>query len=116
MLVVRDGAVEIEDQRPRERSGLRVTARAVQALAARGWIHNRARLIVACFLTKDLHIDWRRGEAHFMRLLLCGDVAQNNGTTVNGTNFKTAKGYAVSGQFWKFRELALTARPLPASE
>jgi len=34
------------------------------------------------------------------------NVAQNNGTTVNGTNFKTAQGYAVSGQFWKFRELS----------
>ena len=42
-------------------------------------MHNRARLIVASFLVKDLHIDWRRGEAHFMELLLDGDVAQNNG-------------------------------------
>ena len=42
-------------------------------------MHNRARLIVASFLTKDLHLDWRRGEAHFMRHLLCGDEAQNNG-------------------------------------
>ena len=42
-------------------------------------MHNRGRLIVGSFLTKDLHIDWRRGEAHFMRLLLCGDEAQNNG-------------------------------------
>ena len=33
-----------------------------------GWMHNRARLITACFLVKDLHIDWRRGERHFMRL------------------------------------------------
>ena len=42
-------------------------------------MHNRARLIVASFLTKDLHLDWRLGEAHFMRHLLCGDEAQNNG-------------------------------------
>ena len=40
----------------------------------------RARLIAASFLTKDLHLDWRAGEAHFMRHLLCGDEAQNNGT------------------------------------
>jgi deoxyribodipyrimidine photo-lyase len=40
-----------------------------------GWMHNRARLITASFLTKDLHVDWRRGEAHFMRYLLCGDEA-----------------------------------------
>ena len=44
-----------------------------------GWMHNRARLITACFLVKDLHIDWRRGEQHFMRLLLDGDQANNNG-------------------------------------
>ena len=42
-------------------------------------MHNRARLITACFLVKDLHIDWRRGEQHFMRLLLDGDEANNNG-------------------------------------
>ena len=42
-------------------------------------MHNRARLIVGSFLTKDLHLDWRAGEAHFMRHLLDGDVAQNNG-------------------------------------
>ena len=51
----------------------------MRQLAARGWIHNRARLIVASFLTKDLHIDWRRGEAHFMRLLVDGDEGSNNG-------------------------------------
>ena len=49
------------------------------ARCAQGWMHNRARLIIASFLTKDLHLDWRLGEAHFMRHLLCGDEAQNNG-------------------------------------
>ncbi len=42
-------------------------------------MHNRARLIVGSFLTKDLQLDWRAGEAWFMRWLLDGDVAQNNG-------------------------------------
>ena len=51
----------------------------MRQLLAQGWMHNRARLIVASFLTKDLHIDWRAGETHFMRHLLCGDEAQNNG-------------------------------------
>ncbi len=40
---------------------------------------NRARLVVASFLTKHLGIDWRSGEAWFMRLLLDGDPAVNNG-------------------------------------
>ena len=42
-------------------------------------MHNRARLVVGSFLTKDLHIDWREGERHFARLLLDGEPAQNNG-------------------------------------
>ncbi|CAA9497864.1 MAG: Deoxyribodipyrimidine photolyase [uncultured Solirubrobacteraceae bacterium] len=61
------------------RTGFPVVDAGMRQLAARGWMHNRARLIVASFLTKDLHIDYRVGEAHFMRLLLCGDEAQNNG-------------------------------------
>jgi deoxyribodipyrimidine photo-lyase len=51
----------------------------MRELAATGWMHNRARLIVGSFLTKDLHVDWRQGELHFERLLLDGDPAQNNG-------------------------------------
>ena len=51
----------------------------MRQLLARGWMHNRGRLIVGSFLTKDLHLDWRHGEAHFMRHLLCGDEASNNG-------------------------------------
>ena len=42
-------------------------------------MHNRARMIVASFLVKDLHLDWRLGEAHFMEHLLDGDVGSNNG-------------------------------------
>jgi deoxyribodipyrimidine photo-lyase len=42
-------------------------------------MHNRARLVVGSFLTKDLQLDWRAGEAWFMRWLLDGDVASNNG-------------------------------------
>jgi deoxyribodipyrimidine photo-lyase len=44
-----------------------------------GWMHNRARLVAGSFLTKDLGIDWRWGERFFMRLLIDGDVASNNG-------------------------------------
>jgi deoxyribodipyrimidine photo-lyase len=61
------------------RTGYPVVDAGMRQLAQTGWMHNRARLITACFLIKDLHVDWRRGEAHFMRLLACGDVAQNNG-------------------------------------
>ena len=51
----------------------------MRELAATGWMHNRARMIVASFLTKDLHIDWRAGEHWFMRRLVDGDPASNNG-------------------------------------
>ena len=44
-----------------------------------GWMHNRVRMVVASFLTKDLHIDWREGEKWFMERLIDGDMASNNG-------------------------------------
>jgi deoxyribodipyrimidine photo-lyase len=61
------------------RTGFPVVDAGMRELRRRGWMHNRARLLTAAFLTKDLHLDWRLGEAHFMRHLLCGDEAQNNG-------------------------------------
>jgi deoxyribodipyrimidine photo-lyase len=51
----------------------------MRQLRQEGWMHNRARLVAASFLTKDLGIDWRRGERWFMRWLLDGDEANNNG-------------------------------------
>jgi len=51
----------------------------MRQLRREGWMHNRARLIVGSFLTKDLGIDWRWGERWFMRHLLDGDQASNNG-------------------------------------
>jgi deoxyribodipyrimidine photo-lyase len=51
----------------------------MRQLAREGWMHNRVRLVVGSFLTKDLGIDWREGERWFMRMLLDGDQANNNG-------------------------------------
>jgi deoxyribodipyrimidine photo-lyase len=61
------------------RTGYPIVDAAMRQLAASGWMHNRARMIAASFLTKDLLTDWRTGEAHFMRHLIDGDVASNNG-------------------------------------
>ncbi len=61
------------------RTGVPIVDAAMRQLLARGWMHNRARLIAGSFLTKNLHLDYRLGEDHFMRHLLCGDAAQNNG-------------------------------------
>jgi deoxyribodipyrimidine photo-lyase len=51
----------------------------MRQLAEEAWIHNRARLVVASFLAKDLLVDWRRGETVFMQGLVDGDPASNNG-------------------------------------
>ncbi len=61
------------------RTGYPIVDAAMRQLRQEGWMHNRARMIVASFLTKDLLVDWRYGERHFMRLLLDGDPAANNG-------------------------------------
>ena len=51
----------------------------MRQLLATGWMHNRGRMIVASFLTKDLLINWQEGEAWFMAQLVDGDPAANNG-------------------------------------
>jgi len=61
------------------RTGFPVVDAAMRQLAAMGWMHNRARMIAASFLVKDLLVDWREGERHFMRTLVDGDLASNNG-------------------------------------
>jgi deoxyribodipyrimidine photo-lyase len=61
------------------RTGYPIVDAAMRQLRATGWMHNRARMIVASFLTKHLGVDWRVGEAHFMEHLVDGDPASNNG-------------------------------------
>ncbi len=63
----------------RGRTGVPWIDAGMRQLRAEGWMHNRVRMAVASYLTKNLLIDWREGEAHFMRHLLDGDEAQNNG-------------------------------------
>jgi deoxyribodipyrimidine photo-lyase len=50
---------------------------AMRQLRAEGWMHNRARLLTAGFLTKTLYVDWRIGAAHFLYWLVDGDLANN---------------------------------------
>lgn len=61
------------------RTGFPLVDAGMRQLKAEGWMHNRLRMVVASFLTKDLHLDWREGERHFMEQLIDGDVASNNG-------------------------------------
>jgi deoxyribodipyrimidine photo-lyase len=71
-------------------TGVPIVDAGMRQLKEIGWMHNRARMIVASYLVKDLLIDWRWGEAWFMDNLLDGDLAANNGgwqwTAGTGTN------------------------------
>ncbi len=60
-------------------TGYPIVDAAMRQLNTIGWMHNRCRMIVASFLTKDLIIDWRWGEKYFMQKLYDGDLASNNG-------------------------------------
>ena len=60
-------------------TGYPIVDAAMRQLNETGWMHNRCRMIVASFLTKDLIIDWRWGEKYFMQTLFDGDLAANNG-------------------------------------
>jgi len=60
-------------------TGYPIVDAAMRCLNATGNLHNRLRMIVAMFLTKDLLINWQKGERYFMHLLIDGDLAANNG-------------------------------------
>ena len=60
-------------------TGVPIIDAAMRQLNATGWMHNRLRMIVAMYLTKNLLIDWRKGEKYFMNKLIDGDFASNNG-------------------------------------
>jgi deoxyribodipyrimidine photo-lyase len=61
------------------RTGYALVDAGMKQLNKTGWMHNRVRMIVAMFLTKDLLIDWRWGEKYFATKLVDYDPASNNG-------------------------------------
>ncbi len=61
------------------RTGFPIIDAGIREMLHTGFMHNRVRMIVAMFLTKDLHIDWRLGESFFMQHLVDGEIASNNG-------------------------------------
>jgi deoxyribodipyrimidine photo-lyase len=73
------------------RTGFPVIDAGMRQLIREGWMHNRARLLTGSFLAKNLRIDWRLGAAHFLELLVDGDVASNAGNWqwVAGTGVDT---------------------------
>ena len=58
-------------------TGYPIVDAGMRQLRAEGWMHNRVRMVVASFLVKDLHVDWRRGARWFMQNLVDGDLASN---------------------------------------
>ena len=61
------------------KTGFPLVDAAMRQLVATGWMHNRLRMVTAMFLSKNLMLDWRIGERFFMRHLVDGDLAANNG-------------------------------------
>ncbi len=61
------------------KTGFPIIDAAMREFKQTGWMHNRLRMVVAMFLTKDLLLDWRMGEKYFADNLLDFDLASNNG-------------------------------------
>ena len=92
------------------RTGVPIVDAAMRQLKEIGWMHNRARMIVASYLTKDLLIDWRWGEKHFMDELLDGDQAANNG----GWQWTAGTGTAAAPYFRIFNPVLQSRKFDPA--
>jgi deoxyribodipyrimidine photo-lyase len=84
------------------RTGLPIIDAAMRQLLETGWMHNRLRMVVAMFLTKNLLIDWREGERFFMQHLIDGDLAANNG----GWQWSSSTGTDSAPYFRIFNPLA----------
>lgn len=85
---------------------------AMRQLNHTGYMHNRARMTTACFLAKDLLIDWRMGERYFMEHLIDGDFASNNG----GWGFSASTGVDPQPYFRIFNPLLQSEKHDPEGE
>ncbi|MEB0041176.1 MULTISPECIES: deoxyribodipyrimidine photo-lyase [unclassified Pseudomonas] len=88
------------------RTGLPIIDAAMRQLLDTGWMHNRLRMVVAMFLTKNLLIDWRLGERFFMQHLIDGDLAANNG----GWQWSSSTGTDSAPYFRIFNPLSQSER------
>jgi deoxyribodipyrimidine photo-lyase len=79
------------------RTGYPLVDAGMRQLTSQGWVHNRARLVVASFLAKHLLVDWREGARFFLQHLMDGDLASNNGgwQWVAGTGTDAAPYYRI---------------------
>ncbi|NJR65596.1 MAG: deoxyribodipyrimidine photolyase [Leptolyngbyaceae cyanobacterium CRU_2_3] len=88
------------------KTGYPIVDAAMRQLNEIGWMHNRCRMIVASFLTKDLILNWQRGEAYFAQKLLDWDLAANNGgwqwSASSGMDSKPLRIFNPASQSQKF--------------
>jgi deoxyribodipyrimidine photo-lyase len=80
------------------RTGVPLVDAGMRQLLQEGWMPNRARLVVASYLTRVLGISWRLGAAHFDRHLTDGDPSSNAGNWqwVAGTGASSRRGVALN--------------------
>ena len=93
-------------------TGIPIIDAAMRQLKDTGWMHNRLRMVVAMFLTKNLRIDWRKGEAWFMSQLIDGDFAANNG----GWQWSASTGTDAAPYFRIFNPVTQSERFDPKGE
>jgi len=93
------------------RTGYPLVDAGMRQLAATGWMHNRARMVAASFLSKHLLLDWRAGERVFMERLVDGDLAANNG----GWQWSASTGTDAQPWFRVFNPYAQAERFDPAA-
>ena len=93
-------------------TGYPIVDAGMRQLRSEGWMHNRVRMIVASFLVKDLHIEWRHGARHFMRWLVDGDLASNQ----HGWQWVAGSGTDASPYFRIFNPVAQGKRFDPAGD
>lgn len=88
------------------RTGYPIVDAAMRQMNETAWMHNRCRMIVASFLTKDLMVDYRLGEKYFMQRLYDGDLSSNNGgwqwSTSSGMDPKPLRIFNPASQAKKF--------------
>ncbi|WP_417529827.1 deoxyribodipyrimidine photo-lyase [Marinobacter lipolyticus] len=93
-------------------TGIPIVDAAMRQLNHTGWMHNRLRMITAMFLTKNLFIDWRLGEAYFMSRLVDGFLASNNG----GWQWSASTGTDAAPYFRVFNPVTQSERFDPKGE
>lgn len=93
-------------------TGVPIVDAAMRQLNQTGWMHNRLRMVTAMFLTKNLFIDWRLGEAYFMSKLADGFLASNNG----GWQWSASTGTDAAPYFRVFNPVTQSERFDPKGE